>query len=166
MNINGVGFSFPQNSVEGSTKAGGNTKDVEQQIDTLEKKKAELEKKLEKEDSPFALQQSKECESIEKEIEQLDKQIQELKTSKGSNPASEVSSNMENNIDEFIRSADQTEQPSAGIYSISSDKNGGLVISLDQQSTQKGSPEEEQSEDGLNINKLSGEVTNKQEEDN
>nr|WP_315020299.1 phage major capsid protein [uncultured Aminipila sp.] len=157
MEINGVAFSFSQNSVEGSTKAEGSTKDAEQKIDALEKKKVALQQQLEKEDSPFALGKSKAYEATKKEIEQLDQQIEQLKASKRSNPASEASSNMENNInkrsnnafnstgkfDEFIRSEDQPKQPSSGIYSISSDENGSLVISLDQQSAQKGSNEED-----------------------
>lgn len=163
MDINGVAFSFPQKSVEGSTKTEGSTKDAEQKIDALEKKKVALQQQLEKEDSPFALGKSKEYEATKKEIEELDKQIEQLKASKGSNSTSQAASEMENNMnkksnntvnsigrfDEFIRSEDQPEQPSSGIYSISSDENGDLVISLDQQSAQKGSTEEEQSEDDL-----------------
>ncbi|MHC1722122.1 MAG: hypothetical protein AB9836_02830 [Aminipila sp.] len=155
MNINAVACSFPQNSVGESTKSEGSTKDVEQKIDALEKKKVVLQQKLEKEDSPFALQQSKEYEATKKEIEQLDQQIQELKASQDSNSVSEGAATLESNenhksndtfkgqFDEFISSKDQPAQPSAGIYSISSDENGDLVISLDNQSNQKGSSKED-----------------------
>lgn len=143
MDINGVAFSFPQNSVEGSTKTEGSTKDAEQKIDALEKKKVALQQQLEKEDNPFALGKSKEYEATKKEIEELDKQIEQLKASKDSNSVSEEASALKNNgnqksnnalkgqFDEYISSKDQPEQPSAGIYSISADENGGLVISLD-----------------------------------
>lgn len=155
MDINGVAFSFPQKSVEGSTKMEGSTKDAEQKIDALEKKKVALQQQLEKEDSPFALGKSKEYEATKKEIEELDKQIEQLKASKDSNSVAEEASSLKNNgnqksnnglkgqFDEYISSKDQPAQPSAGLYSVSSDENGGLVISLDQQSVQKGSNEED-----------------------
>lgn len=139
MEINGLGYSCAQDNVKEDHQ------DSQRQIDVLEKKKEDLEQKLKKENSPFALQQSKDHDSIKKKIEQLDKQIKELKTSVEKISISEISKDSEksrneksNNtlspvrrFDEFIPRCEQAEKPSAGIYSLAMDEDGEPAISFD-----------------------------------
>lgn len=129
MNINGIGVSSPQNSV------GGGSKDVEQKIKALEQEKAKLLQDKDKAKNPFATKQSAEYASISKKIQELDKQIQLLKAESSSAPTSDK--NEDQNIissarkfDEFVRSEDQSQQSSSGVYSVSSDENGNSVVSF------------------------------------
>lgn len=168
MDISGISSSFSQ------TSASGSSKDVEQQIKDLEAKKVKLQQELKEEDSPFALTQSKECESIQKRIEQLDQQIQQLKASEnsGSDQAGEVTASLESNnnsestkirsrtkqFDEFIRSEDQPKEPSTGIYTVSYDEKGKPIASFGLASEDKDeSKEEEQNSWGLEMNSYESE---------
>jgi len=132
MNINSIGACSPQNSV------GGSSKDVEQKIKALEQEKAKLLQDKDKEKNPFAIQQSEEYASINKEIEELDKKIQLLKAESSSAPTNDKDEDQIKNaissarqFDEFVRSEDQPQQASSGVYSVCSDENGNSVISFD-----------------------------------
>lgn len=131
MNISSIGAYSPQKSI------GGISKNIGQDIKTLEQERAKLDQDKQKERNPFAIKQSKNFDSIDKKIKDLDNKIQQLKataSSSAKDPDNKVENQQKSSVprqfDEYVSSKDQPKQPSAGTYSISRNEKGEPVISV------------------------------------